>query len=230
MSARRLLWRETWWLASRINSSLRLRSFESRSPLGIMGQRDLRLPCHHLLSREPPTQETIGGALDLTSQVMTSTLRVWPPQGFEGSLHRGLRILFGSESSKQVNNFERKWILWLRTSDSPLSEKITSHRFPKKFIMPNFKCYSGVTDPIQHLRQYQDKMAVYSHDDLLLSRVFSSILKGVTYDWLFSLLRHSLWSFKEVKQSFYHQYASRRKHKKNNNYLLTIKTKPREKL
>ena len=42
----------------------------------------------------------------------------------------------------------------LRTFDSSLSEEITSHRFPKKFVMPSFECYSGATDSIQHLCQY----------------------------------------------------------------------------
>jgi len=117
----------------------------------------------------------------------------------------------------------------LRTSDSQLSEDITSHRFPKKFIMPSFECYYMATDPIQHLRQYQDKMAVHSHDNLLLSRVFPSSLKGASYDCFYSLLRHSLWSFEEVKHAFYHQYASRWEFK-NFNPLLTIKMKPRKSL
>ena len=64
----------------------------------------------------------------------------------------------------------------LRTSDSPLSEKITSNHFPEKFIMSSFKYYS--TDPIQHLWQYLDKIAIHSHDDFLLSRVFPSSLKS----------------------------------------------------
>ena len=58
--------------------------------------------------------------------------------------------------------------------------------------MSSFEYYPGVTDPIQDLRQYQDKMAVHSHDNFLLSRVFLSSLKGVAYDWFYSLLRHSL--------------------------------------
>jgi len=48
--------------------------------------------------------------------------------------------------------------------------------------MPGFEHYLGATDLIQHLRQYQDKMAVQSHDVAFLSRVFPSSLKGATYD------------------------------------------------
>jgi len=39
--------------------------------------------------------------------------------------------------------------------------------------------------------------------------VFPSSLKGAAYDWFYTLSRHSLQSFEEVKQAFYHQYASR---------------------
>ena len=70
----------------------------------------------------------------------------------------------------------------MSTCDSALSDEITSHRLLKKFAMPGFECYSEATDHIQHLRQYQDKIVVHSHDDLLLTRVFPSNLKGVAYD------------------------------------------------
>ena len=80
----------------------------------------------------------------------------------------------------------------LNILSSPLSEGITSRRFPKKFVMPSFEYNSRATDLIQHLRQYQDKMVVLSHDDALLSRVFPSSLKGVAYDWFYSLPSQSL--------------------------------------
>ena len=66
----------------------------------------------------------------------------------------------------------------MRTFDSPLSEEITSHYLSKKFMMPNFECYSRETDLIQHLHQHQDKMVIHSHDDLFLSHVIPSSLKG----------------------------------------------------
>jgi len=48
--------------------------------------------------------------------------------------------------------------------------------------MLSFDGYAEVTNPIQHLKHYQDKMAVYSHDVLPVSRVFPSSLKGVAFD------------------------------------------------
>jgi len=113
----------------------------------------------------------------------------------------------------------------LRTSDSSLSEEITSHSFTKKFMMTSFGYYSRAIDLIRHPWQYQDKMEVHSNDDFFLSRVFPFSLKGIAYDRFYSLPRHSLQSFEEVKQAFYHQYAPRRELKKNSNHLLTIKMK-----
>ena len=83
--------------------------------------------------------------------------------------------------------------------NSSLSKEITSHCFLKKFVIPSFECYSGATDSIQYLRQYQDKMTVHSLDNLRLSHVFSFSHKGVAYDWFNSLSRQTLWSFEEVK-------------------------------
>jgi len=56
--------------------------------------------------------------------------------------------------------------------------------------------------------------------------MFPSSLKSVAYDWFYSLPRHSLWSFEEVTQVFYHQYVSRRELKKNSNHHFTTKMKP----
>ena len=81
-----------------------------------------------------------------------------------------------------------------------------SHRFLRKFVMSSFDLYSRVTDPIQHLRHYQNKMTVYSHDDLM-SRVFPSSVKGVASYWFYSHPSHSLQDFEEVRQAFYNQFA-----------------------
>jgi len=59
-------------------------------------------------------------------------------------------------------------------------------------MMLSFERYSEATNPIQHLYQYQDKTVVHSHNNLLLSCVFSSSLKGAAYDWFNSLSRQSL--------------------------------------
>ena len=69
----------------------------------------------------------------------------------------------------------------LRPSDSSLSREITTLCFPKKFVILSFDHYLGTFDPLLHLCQYRDKMAVYADDDLLLYQAFPSSLKAVPY-------------------------------------------------
>ena len=66
-------------------------------------------------------------------------------------------------------------------------KKIMSYKFPKKFMIPNLECYTRMTDPVQHLRVYQVKMVVHSHDDHLMCLVFFSSLKGMALVWFYSL-------------------------------------------
>ena len=80
----------------------------------------------------------------------------------------------------------------LKIFSSALLEQIMAHRFPRKFVLSSFNLYSRAPNPIQHLWHHQDKLAIYSHDDLLMSRVFPYSLKGITSDWFYSLLSHSL--------------------------------------
>ena len=65
----------------------------------------------------------------------------------------------------------------LNISDFSLSEDIMSYRFSKKFMILIFDYYTEVTDPVQHLLAYQLKMAVHSHDDLIVG-CFLLVLKA----------------------------------------------------
>jgi len=56
----------------------------------------------------------------------------------------------------------------LRPFNSPLSEEIIALSFLRKFVMPTFNHCSGTSDTLLHLCQFQDNMAVYALDDLLL--------------------------------------------------------------
>ena len=49
--------------------------------------------------------------------------------------------------------------------DSSLSEDITECEFLRKFSTPTFGYYSVVSDPIQHIRYFKDKMVVYCRNN-----------------------------------------------------------------
>jgi len=134
----------------------------------------------------------------LISWVMTSTLRILA-EGSEGSSHwghwgdcskanRGRKsITLEGGGALQLENL---WLIIFGENHlSPLSQKVHNAKLRVLF---------WATDLIQHLWQNQDKMEVHSHDDLLLSLLFPSSLKGATYNWFYSLPWHSLQSFEEV--------------------------------
>jgi hypothetical protein len=110
-----------------------------------------------------------------------------------------------------------------RLATSPLSEEILTCPFPKKFSPPTFDRYAGKTDPIQHLRHFQEKMDMYSHDDRIMCRVFPSSLKDVASNWFYSLRPNSLHTFDEVSRAFVDQYISRKEIMKNSYTLLSLK-------
>ena len=111
----------------------------------------------------------------------------------------------------------------LRLTLSPLSPDILNIQFPRKFSVPTFEYYNGTSDPMQHLRHYQDKMAVYSYSDALLCRMFPSSLKGLASDWFYSLKPGSISSFEQVARTFLSQYSSCQEYRKTSNHLFTLK-------
>jgi len=70
--------------------------------------------------------------------------------------------------------------------------------------MPTFNYYSGVSDPIQNIKHFRDKMVLYSRNDLIICLTFPFNLEGVTSDWFYSLPLHSLHNFEEVTKAFSH--------------------------
>ena len=80
-----------------------------------------------------------------------------------------------------------------------------------------------MSDPVQHVRQFQNKIVVHSRNNPLLRVIFSSSLKGLTSDWFYSRSPHSLHNFEEVTKAFLTQYVSHWEAKKNNHHILTVK-------
>ena len=73
-------------------------------------------------------------------------------------------------------------VIATNASNSSLSKDILEYEIPKKFMIPTFNCYSGQSDSVQILHQYQDKMVIHSRNDFILCQIFSSSLKWVASD------------------------------------------------
>ena len=83
-------------------------------------------------------------------------------------------------------------------SKSPFMRKIEGEKLPRRFHQPTFTMYNGRTDPVEHVRQFNQRMAIHSKDEALMCKVFPSSLGPVAMRWFDGLRANSIDSFKEL--------------------------------
>ena len=88
-------------------------------------------------------------------------------------------------------------------SKSPFTRGIEKAKLPRRFHQPTFTMYNERMDPIEHVSQFKQKMAVHSQDKALLCRVFPSSLGPMPMRWFDGLRMNSISSLKKLTQSFY---------------------------
>ena len=93
-------------------------------------------------------------------------------------------------------------------SKSPFTRGIEKAKLPRCFHQPTFAMYNGWTDPIEHVSQFKQKMAIHSQDEALLCRVFPSSLVSMQIRWFDGLKENSISSFKKLTQSFYSRFIT----------------------
>ena len=86
-------------------------------------------------------------------------------------------------------------------SKSPFTRGIEKAKLPKCFHQPTFSMYNGHTDPVEHVSQFKQKMAIHSQDEALLCRVFPSSLGPMLMRWFDGLRTNSISFFKKLTQS-----------------------------
>ena len=93
-------------------------------------------------------------------------------------------------------------------SKSPFTLGIEKAKLPRRFHQHTFAMYNGCTDPIEHMSQFKQKMAVHSQDEALLCRVFPCSLGPMPMRWFNGLRTNSISSFKKLTQSFCSQFIT----------------------
>ena len=93
-------------------------------------------------------------------------------------------------------------------SKSPFTRGIEKAKLPRWFHQPTFAMYNGRTDPVEHVSQFKQKMAVHSQDEALMCRVFPSNLGPMSMRWFDRLKTSSIGSFKKLNQSFYSRFIT----------------------
>ena len=89
-----------------------------------------------------------------------------------------------------------------RISKSPFTRKIEGIELPRGFHQPTFTMYNGRTDPVEHISQFNQRMAVYSKNEALMCKVFPSSLGPMAMRWFDGLKLNSINIFKQLAQAF----------------------------
>ena len=89
-----------------------------------------------------------------------------------------------------------------RIFQSPFTRRIERAVLPRRFHQPTFAIYNGRTDPVEHVSQFNQRMAVHSRDEALMCKVFPSNLGPMAMRWFDTLQPNSIDSFKQLTQAF----------------------------
>ena len=93
-------------------------------------------------------------------------------------------------------------------SKSPFTRGIEKAKLPRRFHQPTFAIYSGRTDPVEHVSQFKQKMAVHAHDEALMCRIFPSSLGSMVIRWFNGLRINSISSFKKLIELFCSRFVT----------------------
>ena len=95
-------------------------------------------------------------------------------------------------------------------SRSPFTEWIVEEPKPKDFVVLTFKQFDGKSDPVDHIFNFQQKMALETRNEAVLCKVFSTTLNGPALAWFRRLPDKSVDSFEELCTQFIKQNNSNR--------------------
>ena len=91
-------------------------------------------------------------------------------------------------------------------SRSPFTCRIEGVALPRWFQQPAFSISN--TDPVEHVSQFNQRMAVHSKDEALMCKVFSSSLGPVTMRWFNGLKANSIDSYRQITQAFSSRFVT----------------------
>ena len=87
-------------------------------------------------------------------------------------------------------------------SRSPFTRPIKGAVLPRQFQQPAFSIYNSNTDPVEHVSQFNQRMAIHSKDEALMCKVFPSSLGPVAMRWFNGLKANSIDSYRQLTQAF----------------------------
>ena len=98
-----------------------------------------------------------------------------------------------------------------QVSRSPFTYRIEGAKLPRRFNQPAFAIYNGRADPVEHVSQFNQKMAIYSQNEALMCKIFPSSLGSMAMRWFNSLKTNSIGSYKQLTQAFCSRFITNTK-------------------
>lgn len=87
-------------------------------------------------------------------------------------------------------------------SKSPFTRWIERMKPPWWFTQPTFTIYNGKLDLMEHVSQFNQRMAIHTRNEALICKAFPSSLKHVAMRWFNGLEEGSVDSFEELTRAF----------------------------
>ena len=94
-----------------------------------------------------------------------------------------------------------------QVSKSLFKRRIEGAKLPRRFHQPTFLLYNGWSNPVEHVSQFNQRMAVHSKDEALFCKIFPS-LWPVAMRWFNKLRANSINSFRELTQAFSSRFVT----------------------
>ena len=107
-------------------------------------------------------------------------------------------------------------------SKSPFTRLIEGVTLPLRFQQPAFTFYNGNTDPVEHVSQFNQRMAIHSKNEALICKVFPSSLGPVGMRWFNGLKENSVDSYKQLTQAFGSRFVTNSRAPRPLNVLLSL--------
>ena len=87
-------------------------------------------------------------------------------------------------------------------SKSPFMHHMEGAILPRRFQQPTFSIYNGRTNLVEHVSQFNQRMAVHSRNEALMCKVFTSSLGPTAMKWFNGLMTNSIDSYRQLTQAF----------------------------
>ena len=115
-------------------------------------------------------------------------------------------------------------------SRSPFTRRIEGAVLPRRFQQPTFTIYNDNIDPVEHVSQFNQRIAVLSKNEALMCKVFPSSLGPVVMRWFNGLKVNSVNSYRQLTQAFGSHFVTNSRAPQPLSALLSLSIRDRETL